>query len=67
MGHALTWAYTIYVKLKARGLNQARDGIILGPQDDIQLLLTGPQHYKNMALHLFIAKGDENDLITRLV
>ena len=28
-----------YVILKARGTNQARNGIIFGPQDNIQLVL----------------------------
>ena len=48
--------YSIYVKLKARGPNQAREGIIFGPQNNIQLLLDlARRHIANTTiLYIFI-------------
>ena len=67
---AIKWwsVYSTYVNLKARGPNQARDGIIFGPQNNIRLLLDLARNTtKNMALYLFIVRGDENDKIVMII
>ena len=60
------FVYTTYVKLKARGPNQAREGIIFGPQDDIQLLLDLARNTTRNIGVVFIVRGNKNDLV-RLV